>query len=62
MFLKAVVWELEDLLGEIGPELAVHAGMYMLTILVGGGAPCVIPLAAPVGLFVDTGDLEVGSG
>lgn len=36
---KSIVWELERLLGEIGPELAVHAGVDVLAVFVGGAPP-----------------------
>lgn len=62
MFVKGVVCELEDFFGQVGPELAVHAGVHVFAVLVGGRTPAVVPLAAPCGLLVDAGESESGGG
>lgn len=62
MFMKGVVRELEDFFGQVGPELAVHAGVNVFAVLVGGRTPAVVPLAAPCGLLVDAGEGESGGG
>jgi hypothetical protein len=44
MLLKGVIIELKALLGKIGPQLTVHAGVYRLTIAISTGSPCMVPL------------------
>ncbi len=43
MLLEAIVGELEALLGTVRPEIAVHAAMNRLAVLVRAGAPRVVP-------------------
>src|SRR5690606_12389391 len=58
--IEAVIGELQSLLGAVGPEIAVHAAVDRLAVLVQAGAPGVVPQATPVGLLFVTdqfGDL-----
>ena len=57
VLLEAVVGELQALLGTVGPQVAVHAGVAGLAMLVESGAPAVVPEPAPVVLLLETDEL-----
>src|SRR5690606_31204504 len=50
VLVKGVIGELQAFLGAVGPQVAIHAAMYRLAMLVQTGAPRVVPQAAPVRL------------
>lgn len=51
MFLEGVVGELEALLGAVGPQVAVHASVHRLAILIETSSPGVVPESTPVVLL-----------
>src|SRR6185295_16959171 len=55
--IEGVVGELEALLGPVGPQIAVHAPVYRVAVLVEPGAPGVVPQSTPVALLLETSDL-----
>src|SRR5579863_7676981 len=57
VLIEGVVGELEALLRPVGPQVAVHAPVYRVAVLVEPGAPGVVPQSTPVALFLETGDL-----
>src|SRR4029077_16443650 len=46
VLIEGVVGELEALLGPVGPQVAVHAPVYWVAVLVEPGAPRVVPQSA----------------
>src|SRR5262249_36112437 len=62
VLIEGVVGELEALLGPVGPQVAVHAPMYWVAVLVEPSAPGVVPQSTPVALLLETSDLgDVGT-
>src|SRR5579859_3122192 len=62
MLLEGVVRELQAFLWSVGPQVAIHAAVHRLAVLVGARAPGVIPHAAPVLLLLEADDIgNVGS-
>src|SRR5207247_1362815 len=57
VLIEGVVGELEALLGPVGPQVAVHAPVYWVTVLVEPGAPGIVPQPTPVALLLETNDL-----
>src|SRR6266550_3017976 len=57
VLIEGVVGELEALLGPVGPQVAVHAPVYWVAVLVEPGAPGVVPQSTPVALRLETNDL-----
>src|SRR5690606_6555263 len=57
VLLEAVIGELQALLGAVRPQVAVHARVHRLAMLVQAGAPGVVPHAAQVGLLLEADDL-----
>jgi len=60
MLFEGVVGELQAFLGAVGPQVAVHAAVHRLAVLVEAGAPGVVPHAAPVLLFFEAHQLRDG--
>jgi hypothetical protein len=57
VLIEGVVGELEALLGPVGPQVAVHARVHWVAVLVEPGAPGVVPQSTPVALLLETSDL-----
>src|SRR5262245_14827346 len=57
MMIEGVVGELQDFLGSIRPQIAVHAGVNQLAIFIGACAPSVVPQAAPIALLLEADNL-----
>ncbi|MPL84473.1 hypothetical protein SDC9_30438 [bioreactor metagenome] len=57
MLLEGIVGEFEPLLRTIGPEVAIHRAVDRLAILVGAGAPAVVPQPPPGLLLLEADDL-----
>src|SRR5690606_38144318 len=60
VLLEGVVGEFEAFLRAVGPQVAVHAPVDGLTVLVESRAPGVVPHSSPIGLLLvadDVGDL-----
>lgn len=60
MLIKAVIGELQAFLGAVGPQVAVHAAVHRLAMLVEASAPGVVPHTAPIGLFFEAHDFGHG--
>ncbi|MNH17802.1 hypothetical protein D3C79_774870 [compost metagenome] len=60
VLIEAVVGELQAFLGAVGPQVAVHAAVHRLAMLVEAGAPGVVPHTAPVGLLFEAYDFGHG--
>src|SRR5690606_7678964 len=60
VLVKGVIGELQAFLGAVGPQVAIHAAMYRLAMLVQTGAPRVVPQAAPVRLLLEADDFRDG--
>src|SRR6185436_8029091 len=58
MMVEGVVGELEHFLGTVRPQIAIHAAMNRLAVLVGTRAPGVVPEAAPIALLLEADDLR----
>src|SRR6185437_3050308 len=54
--IERVIGELQNLLGSVRPQIAVHAAMHRLTALVEADAPSVVPQAAPIALLLEAND------
>ena len=57
MMIEGVVGELQNFLGSIRPQIAVHAGMNQLAKFIGARAPSVVPQAAPIALLLEADNL-----
>src|SRR4030042_711167 len=57
MLVECVVGKFQTFLGSVRPQIAVHAAMYRLAVLVEAGAPGVVPQTAPIALLLEADDV-----